>query len=196
MAEMVDEKLFAELAKRKKEEVILPDFCEYDENQRCYTVKAWNCKYAVFPQQAVIKALDGTPEPHGFFNVFLVNYLLSRKKEVPTGRWISEKDLTGGATFFRGPHKIPTERITATFFNDISLLQKKCRDLGGSALDLADCSFSFDIIGSVRVALLYWIGDDDFPAEARLLLDQSVAATLSLDVVYGLLCDCCIRMSE
>lgn len=195
MAEMVDDRLFAELARRKTEEVILPGFCEYDENRACYTVKAWNGSYAVCPQQAMVKGLDDTPEPHGFFNVFLVNYLLSGKKEVPTGRWISEKDLTGGATFFRGPHKIPTESITATFRNDLSLLQAKCLQLGGSALDLADCSFSFDVIGSVRIALLYWLGDEDFPAEARLLLDQSVAATLSLDVVYGLLCDSCLRIS-
>ncbi len=196
MAEMVDRRLFAELEERSFEKIILPDYCDYIEKEQCYRVRAWNGTYAVYPRQKKIEPLDGTPAPHSYFCVFLVNYLLAEKAGTATGKWISEKDLVGGVTFFRGPHKIPTELISKAFGNNLDLLQQKCLQLCGTPLEMADCAFSFDIIGSIKVALLYWQGDDDFPAEAKLLIDSSVAGSLQLDVVFGLLCDACARIAR
>jgi hypothetical protein len=196
MADMVDKLLFAELEERGVEEIIRPGNCDYDEQEQCFRVQAWNGRYAVYPGHRKIVPLDGTSEPHEYFCVFLVNYLLARKAPKSTGNWISEKDLVGGVTFFRGPHKIPTELISDVFGNDLDLLQQKCLQLGGTPLDMADCSFSFDIIGSVRIALLYWQGDEDFPAEAKLLIDSSISDSLRLDVVFGLLCDACVRIAK
>jgi hypothetical protein len=196
MADMVDRRLFAELEERKIEEVVLPGYCDYCDEEQHYRVRAWNGSYAVYPGQKKIEPLKNTVEPHGYFYVFLVNYLLAAKKEQPAGEWLSEKDLVGGVTFFRGPHKIPTELISEAFGNDLELLQQKCLQLGGIPLDMADCSFSFEIIGSIKIALLYWQGDEDFPAEAKLLIDSSVAGPLRLDVIYALLCDACVRIAK
>lgn len=196
MADMVDQRLFAELEERRIEDIIVPEYCDYSEQKQCYRVRAWNGTYAVYPEQKKIQPLNGTAEPHSYFNVFLVNYLLSEKAETSTGNWISEKDLVGGVTFFRGPHKIPTELISEVFGNDLDVLRQKCFQLGGKSLDMADCSFSFDIIGSIKIALLYWQGDEDFPAEAKLLIDSSVAGLLRLDVIFGLLCDACARIAK
>lgn len=196
MADMVDKRLFAELEERRIEEIILPEYCDYSEKEQCYLVKAWGGSYAVYPEQQVIKPLGGTAEPHSYFCVFLVNYLLAEKEITSTGKWISEKDLAGGVTFFRGPHKIPTDLISEIYRNDVDGLKQKCIQLGGSPLDMADCSFSFDIIGSIKIALLYWRGDEDFPAEAKLLIDSSVTNSLRLDVIFGLLCDACVRIAK
>ena len=196
MADMVDRRLFAELEERRIEEIILPEYCEFIEKEQCYRVRAWNGMYAVYPGQRKIHPLGGTDQPHSYFNVFLINYLLGEKASKSTGNWISEKDLVGGVTFFRGPHKIPTDLISVAYGNDVDALSQKCLQLGGKPLDMADCSFSFDIIGSIRIALLYWQGDEDFPAEAKLLIDSSVADSLRLDVIFGLLCDACVRIAK
>ena len=196
MADMVDQRLFAELEERRVEEIVLPDYCDYDEQEQCYLVRAWGGNYGVYPRQQVIKPLENTAEPHSYFCVFLVNYLLAAKEKSSTGTWISEKDLVGGVTFFRGPHKIPTDLISEAYGNDVDALKQKCLQLGGSPLDMADCSFSFDIVGSIKIALLYWQGDEDFPAEAKLLIDSSVTDSLRLDVVFGLLCDACVRIAK
>lgn len=195
MADLVDHRLFAELAERKIEESKLPNHCEYDKESNCYKVRAWKGEYAIYPEQNLIKPLHGTAEPHSYFCVFLVNYLLAEKAQASTGKWISEKDLVGGVTFFRGPHKIPTDLISEAYGNDLDSFKQKCIRLGGTQLDLADCSFSFEIIGSINIAVLYWGGDDDFPAEAKLLIDSSVANSLRLDVIFGLLCDACVRIA-
>lgn len=196
MADMVDRRLFAELEERKIEDVILPGYCDYSDEEQCYRVRVWNGSYKVYPRQKKIEPLKDTIKPHDYFYVFLVNYLLAEKKEKPEGKWLSEKDLVGGVTFFRGPHKIPTELISEAFGNDLESLQQRCLQLGGIPLNMADCSFSFEIIGSIKIALLYWQGDEDFPAEAKLLIDSSVAGQLRLDVIYALLCDACVRIAK
>ncbi|MFN2353323.1 MAG: DUF3786 domain-containing protein [Desulfopila sp.] len=196
MTDLVDGRLYAELAGRKVADVVLPPYCEYHEETRCYTVRAWGGSYVVCPSQATIRPEQGTAEPPVYFSIFLVNYLLAKKKTTPAGRWISEKDLSGGPTFFRGPHRIPTDLIIDVFGDDMAMLGKRCRQLGGAPLDMADCSFGFDIIGSIRLALLYWGSDDDFDAEAKLLIDASVVDTLQLDVVFALLCHACDRIAK
>ncbi|MDZ7803203.1 DUF3786 domain-containing protein [Thiohalophilus sp.] len=196
MTDLVDGRLYAELAGRNAADVVLAPCCEYNEETQCYTVRAWGGSYVVCPHQAMIRPEAGTAEPPIYFSIFLVNYLLAEKKATPAGQWISEKDLSGGPTFFRGPHRIPTDLIVDAFGDDMEMLGKRCRQLGGTPLDMADCSFGFDIIGSIRLALLYWGSDDDFEAEAKLLIDASVADTLQLDVVFALLSHACGRIAK
>lgn len=196
MADMVDKKLFEQLAEKEVEDVVMVPVCEYSDDEECYTVTAWGNRFAVYPEKKMARVLDDIAEPHDYFYIFLINYLLSEKKREPSGEWISEKDLTGGTTFFRGPHKIPTELIVDTFGDDTDSLAQKCETLGGIPLDMADLSYSFKVVGSIRIALLYWRGDEDFEAEAKLLIDSSVADALRLDVVFGLLCDACVRIAH
>jgi hypothetical protein len=86
--------------------------------------------------------------------------------------------------------------ITATYGNDIEKLGRKCSSLGGTPLDMADCAFALPVLGSIRLALLYWVGDEDFPAEAKLLFEQTVADSFRLDVIFALLYDACVRLAK
>lgn len=196
MSYEVDKRLFAELSKKDPESIIFPPFISYDRKQKRYAIKAWGGKYAVTPDEKKVESVDGTPRAHDYFHVFLVNYLLSEKSTKIEGEWISEKDHTGGVTFFRGPHEIPTHLISGKFNNDLDALKNQCEQIGGEPLSMADLSYGFDVIGSIRLALLYWTGDEDFPAEAKILMDGSLRDNLPLDVIYGLLCDGCIRLSS
>ncbi len=193
MADMVDKQLFEELAKRDPNELILPPFCNYNEADKCYNISVWGGQYEVYPDSAKVEMVQGAAKPHDYFYVFLINYLLLEKKGESIGEWISVKDLPGGVTFFRGPHEIPTHLITTLFGDDLPSLRGRCEELGGKVLDLADCSYAFEIIGAVKVAVLYWQGDEDFPAEGSILVDKSMA-DMPLDVVYALLCEACVRL--
>lgn len=195
MSNVVDSRLFGELAGRRKEDVILPGWCEYSDAEEGYILKAWGERYIIRPEREEIIMEVSSTTPPEYFCVFLVNYLLAKKVAEPIGEWISEKDLAGGSTFFRGPHTIPTHLLTQKYDNDLVSLKKTCDSLSGIPIDFGDCAYSFRVIGSVNVALLYWLGDDDFLPEAKLLVDRSVATLYQLDVVYALLCDTCYRLA-
>ena len=110
--------------------------------------------------------------------------------------WISEKEIPGGPTFFRGPHALPTDLITKRFGNDLAAFGKRCASLKGSPLEMADAAYRFDIVPRVPVAVLYWCGDEEFPAEAKLLFDKSIARRLATDVVYALAVGVCERLGR
>lgn len=60
-----------------------------------------------------------------------------------------------------------------------------------------DClNETIDRLTSNSIALLYWLGDEEFPAEAKLLLDKSISGSLALDSVYALAVDACSRVSQ
>lgn len=194
MSTSVDKQLFAELAEKEVQNVEFPPVCTYDHAEKRYVVTAWGKTYSVFlEQKQIVTPSVGFGED--MFSVFLINYLLLNNQFDPTGEWISEKDFTGGVTFFRGPHTIPTSLISSVYKNDLNALTEKCLLWGGMKGDMADISFSFDILGPVKVALLYWQGDEDFPAEAKILVDSGLKNRCNLDVIYALLCDVCLRIS-
>ncbi len=43
---------------------------------------------------------------------------------------------------------------------------------GRDRQDMADAAYIFYPVPHISLALLYWVGDEEFPAEAKLLFDQ------------------------
>ncbi len=197
MIYQVDERLFAELAALSPAEVCRRAICSYDQAARAYTLSVWGDEYTVFPDQHRIECRRGDgPGPHTYFSVFLIHYLLRVPETGFANDWISEKDISGGATFFRGPHEIPTQMISDRYGNVVDAFSRRCEQLGGRPLPMADAAASFFITPRTPVAVLYWQGDEDFPPEAKILYDRSLAGYFALDVIYALAVDICSRLSN
>jgi hypothetical protein len=192
----IDDTLFRELAGLPPSEVCRRAVCSYDAAEKAYTLLVWGDTYAVFPDSRRIECRRGEgPGPHAYFSVFLIHHLLKVPETGPVQEWISEKDIPGGATFFRGPHEIPTRMISNRYGNAVDAFRKRCEQLGGHPLPMADAAYSFLITPRTPVAALYWQGDEDFPPEAKILYDRSLAGYLALDAIYALAVDICSRLS-
>ena len=129
-----------------------------------------------------------------FGTIMSKKILLNSKEIAISNEWISEKDIPGGTTFFRGPHEIPTNLISLRFNNNVNEFKERCEQLHGSPLNMADAAYRFKITPRIPVAVLYWRGDDDFPAEAKLLYDRSIIELLSLDILFALAVAVCSRI--
>lgn len=191
----IDGGLFAELAALSPAEVCRRASCRYDAVRMSYILSAWGDVYEINPEKCRIDCLykEG-PGPHAYFSVFLIHHLLRVPENGPANEWISEKDIPGGVTFFRGPHEIPTREITGRYGNDVDAFRKRCEHLGGQPLPMADAAYVFQITPRMPVAVLYWRGDEDFPSEAKILFDRSLAGYLALDAIYALAVDICARI--
>jgi hypothetical protein len=163
----IDAVLFSELAALSPADVCKRASCRYDDARKTYVLAAWRDVYGITPDEQRIECLlqDG-PGPHAYFSVFLIHHLLRVQVTGSADDWISEKDIPGGATFFRGPHEIPTRMISGRYGNDVAAFRTRCEQLGGHPLSMADAAYAFAVTPHTRVAVLYWQGDDDFPPEA------------------------------
>ncbi len=187
MSENIDKTNFLDLQSCDPDEVISRTGCRFDQIKRQYLVNIWGHTYCVDLNEYEVRpeAMD-LKAHHSYFDLFVLYFLMKSKKLLPSGVWVSEKDIPGGAAFFRGPHTIPTDMITAKFGEDIDSFKKECEKLGGNPIDMADAAFLFKITPTIPVAVLYWLGDEDFPSEAKLLFDKNIEQHLPLDIIYAL----------
>lgn len=187
--------LFQELADCDPAEVCKRALSQWDATTRAYTLTLWDDVYRIFPHTARIERLTGNhAEPHEYFAVFIVNYLL-HVQDVPwLNEWISVNDIPGGPTFFRGPHEIPTKLISHKFPDDCEPFAVLCQKLGGVPLAMADKAFMFTISPRIPVAVLFWQGDEDFAAEARIMFDKAILTSFALDTIFALAVDVCNKI--
>lgn len=194
MPDLIDKMYFQELSARDPEDVCRRAACTWDEADRCYAVSVWDHDYRIYPDRSRVESTGANPlRLHPYFDLFIIHYLLRAKEIEPAGQWISEKDIPGGSTFFRGPHTIPTQLISARFGNAIQGFKESCEEFQGVTLALADAAYVFALTSRIPVAVLYWQGDDDFPAEAKILYDKTIAEHLAADIIFAAAVGVCER---
>lgn len=194
---IVDRVYYKELAAKDPSDVCTRASCKYDDVSKAYTISAWGDDYIIYPHGFKINCIKkNNSDPHEYFYLFIIFYLLNVKKITIKNEWISQKDIPGGPTFFRGPHDVPTNLISGRYKNNISAFRERCLQLGGVELDLADAAYSFDIVPQIQVAVLYWEGDDDFLPEAKVLYDRTIIDQLSLDIIFALAVEVCVKIAK
>ena len=196
MSEKMDPTHFMDLEALDPAEVTARTGCEFDPLTRQYRLKIWGRVYGVD-----LKAREVRPEGiglkpfHDCLYLFILYFLMRSKPLSPEGKWVSEKDIKGGATFFRGPHTLPTDWISSRFENDIKAFGQACEKLGGTPLAFGDAAFVFEITPAVPVAVVYWQGDEEFPPETKLLFDRTIDRHLPLDIIFALAVEICHTVS-
>lgn len=195
MTDIIDKSYFSELADSAPETLCRNGRCNYIAETHHYSLTVWGDQYLIDTTNSTIDHVVASgPPPHQYFDLFAIYYLLRVKDAPLVGEWVSEKDLPGGPTFFRGPHLVPTDLISNRFANDLQGFKTECEKLGGTPIEMGDAAFSLSITPDIPVAVLYWIGDEDFPAEAKLLYDRSITEMLSLDILFALAVGVCTRI--
>ncbi|WP_299976184.1 DUF3786 domain-containing protein [Desulfobacula sp.] len=197
MSEDIDRTNFLDLKSCDPEEVVSRTGCRFDKTGEQYFVNIWGHKYCVDLNKYEVRPEGpGLKTHHNCLYLFILYYLMKSKNIPPSGVWVSEKDIPGGAAFFRGPHTIPADLITGRFGDNIDLFKKESEKSGGIPIELADASFLFQITPTIPVAVLYWQGDEDFPSEARLLFDRTIEQHLPLDIIYALAVEICHTLGK
>lgn len=191
MSSTVSPSHFKDLLDLEPGDVCARSLCGYDSESGTYSLHGWDRRYSINPTNRTITTADKKKSQHGYFDLFLIHYLLGAQAVEPTGEWISEKDMPGGVTFFRGPHAVPTGLITDVVGDDLDRFRTLCESFGGTPLGMGDAAYSFTVTDRIPVAILYWIGDEDFPAEAKILYDRTITEHLELDGIYALMVSIC-----
>ena len=197
MTTAIDACHFQDLAQKDPEDVCRRALCRYDGNKGCYTLSVWGEDYGIYPDDSrIIRLCDDKSDIKTFQGLFMVHYLLT-SKEIPINKeWISAKDIPGGVTFFRGPHEIPAFLIEKRYGDNVEGFSDTCGQLDGIPLDMADQAYSFRIAPRIPVAVLLWKGDDEFPAESKMLFDRSIIEHLALDIVFSLAVLICTKIAD
>lgn len=112
-------------------------------------------------------------------------YLQMADGTLSAGKWVAFRDLPGGMFYHQAYQGYSGDRLAKAIDNRIGVFERAARNLNGMRLELGDAAFAFDALPRVRVAAVYYAGDEDFPATANVLFDQSASHYLPTDALAG-----------
>ena len=113
-------------------------------------------------------------------------YLL-RTREIPlSGIKVNEKELNGGALFFRGPHALSKETLEEKFARDPQGFLQAGLALGGIATQGGDAAFELRALPRIPLEYIFYAEDDEFPAQLTITFDRTIDRHLPLDVIWAL----------
>jgi len=184
-----DSDYWDEFARLNPETVCIRTLADYQVKQRAYTLPVLNQDYLILPHQRRIERLteggalteeDLTKE----FTLMVLFYLLHAKNIPLTRKWIGEKDLPGGATFFRGPHALSVDLVEKKYGQNLEGFIEAGKLLGGTPVRFGDKSIALDVFPRIPIIHILWMGDEEFPPKAGVLFDASIESHLTLDVIW------------
>jgi hypothetical protein len=175
------------LAKARPNEVCTRTGATYSEERKGYFLPVLNQRYLILPEERRIFCMRGDlceeETLRDYFYLMVLLYLLNAREGEPIRTWISEKELKGGTTFFRGPHALQTEELKNTFGKNPEAFFRAGKRLGGVELLFGDKAFSLTVLPKVPLAYVLWKEDAEFSAQVTVMFDSTIQKHFSLDGV-------------
>lgn len=126
----------------------------------------------------------------------LLQYLVLANGTPLAHQWVSLRELPNGAFYERAFQGYSGNLVARHFKDDIEGFCKAARRLGGEPIELGDAAFRFWALPRIPLAVVYWSGDDEFPASAQVLFDASAGHYHHLEMLAHLgamICDQLLR---
>jgi hypothetical protein len=173
----------------------------YHPGREGFLLPVYNRRYLILPKERRILRVEWNDqtveeEVSFFFSIVVLSYLTEVKDIKLSHTWISEKDLKGGATFFRGPHRLQVEALETRYGSDPQGFLESGKRLGGSEIFYGDKGFAIHVFPKVPLAFMLWKGDEEFPPRVGVLFDATIQEHFNLDVIWCMVAETCRRLVE
>ena len=122
----------------------------------------------------------------GLVILALLNYLLEHNQLPPDTELINENHLTGGTTFFRGPHLMASKILAQQFGDNGREFLKRAHLWGGQPAPYGEFGVNFEIFPGLNWTIALWEGDSEFPARAQYLFDRKLDRIFQLDIIWAI----------
>jgi hypothetical protein len=173
----------------------------YNPTREGFLLPVYNLRYLILPKAEKILRVEWNDqlveeELHPFFTLMVLVYLVEAKNIIPTHTWVSEKDLKGGSTFFRGPHNLQVEELENLYERNLDAFLKAGKKLGGTEILYGDKGFALEVFPKVPLAYILWKGDKEFPPKINVLFDSTIQSHLPLDIIWCMVTETNSRLTH
>jgi len=118
--------------------------------------------------------------------VLILHYLMAAETPELSGQWVSYREIPGASFYFGAFVKRAVDPLKKVFGQNISGFCRAAEKLQARKIENGDAGFEFIMFPAVPLQLVLWEGDDEFPAEANILFDQTIGRILSPEDVAWL----------
>jgi len=128
----------------------------------------------------VVRTSSGEVCPD-FLRILLLDYLRHGDGSPPTEKWIGYQELPDGAFYRQAFQGYSGDRLVRELGGDIEAFRRAAASVGGEPVEMGDAGYVFRALPNVPLAIVWWAGDDEFPANATVLFDEVAGRYLPAD---------------
>jgi hypothetical protein len=138
-----------------------------------------------FPE--LIARYEEAGEAVSVMNQALLLYYFNTADGAPlSGQWMSFSELPDGRFYNQAFQGYTGGQLARTFQNDQQSFEHAAQEANGSQRAFGAVSYAFQALPRVPILVVYWQGDEDFPASFQVLFDASASHYLPTDA-YAIL---------
>lgn len=132
-------------------------------------------EYAISHPDYAIRSLDGGPVPPLPTQTFLLRYLLESRNGAWAGGWKTFREMPWGEMYIQPYTGRVLTRAAFTFGTRLNSFRAACEKMEALPVAHGDAGYEFSLIGSFKMRILIWEGDDEFPPNAQVLYSDNFA---------------------
>ncbi|MEM5788052.1 MAG: DUF3786 domain-containing protein [Syntrophobacteraceae bacterium] len=157
------------------------DIMEYDGGS-VLKVPYLGTDYMVrFSPEPDIRKLDSTEEVPVPDKVLISHYLLGASGKKPSGNLITFRQVPDGKFYFEAFQKRARDPFLEFFAGNGRFFKTCAGIMGAVPVETGDYGMRFRVLPMIEVQLVLWEGDEEFPADATILFDDTIQLHLSAE---------------
>ena len=154
--------------------------CERDADGSLRLTFFWQ-EYVISGEDFAVRRADTGAEAPSFFQSLILTYLATADGTTPSSRWIGFRELPDGMFYVQAFQGYTGGRLVRELESGVESFRRAAEKLGGEPLEIGDAGYGFAVLPRVRLALVYWEGDEEFPSQARVLFEDTAARYMCTD---------------
>ena len=111
--------------------------------------------------------------------VLILHYMMGAIDRPLSDNWIAYREIKDASFYFNVFVKRAIDPLKKVFGANIDGFSKIAGKLGGTSLKFGDAGFEFFLFPRIPLHLILWEGDEEFPPEANILFNDTIAGMLS-----------------
>lgn len=169
----------AKLSTLGRDEIVERSGCSLDADGH-YRLEFMGRVYTIDPA-FVVRRVDTGDEAATFIQSIILMYLATADGTPPFAHWISFHELPDGQFYEQAFRGYSGEELVRGLNGDLAAFKRAAAQLHGEPIGLGEAAFAFRVLPRLRLAIVMYAGDEDFPAQARVLFEATAPHYLSTD---------------
>jgi hypothetical protein len=137
--------------------------------------------YAIDPADGSIRQADTGTAPTEFLQALILTYLITADGTAPSGHWIAYHDLPDGMFYAQAFRGYAENRLARELQGGLEAFRASAERLDGEPIAIGDAGYAFQALPRVRLAAVYWLGDEDFSSRTSILFEDTAPHYMSTD---------------
>jgi hypothetical protein len=184
-SEMANDGLWQQLLELDGQKTAQRAKCRYLPNPERYIIPLLNSEYIVNLLEKKVLSAKRSSEAGFAEELCILTYLINSQDLPVANKLRPAQALPEGQFFFRGPHKLSTEKLEEVFGQCPERLYEVTDEFGAKRREFGDASIELYVLPRVPLTIVIWQGDEEFGSRASILFDETAAAQLPLDALLA-----------